>query len=104
MKFLMYDLQKAYEVGVSKHPQEQMNELFKVIHGVPQSIGDCWWFCVENYNIKLPSYLSEMKPYNLAYWRDKCYKTCSFWKETGGACCHGGSDCIKNYREVDSNV
>ncbi len=105
MKFLLYDLQTAFEAGVSEHPQEQMDKLFKVIHCVPQSIGECWWFCVEEYNIKqLPPYLTEMRPYNLTYWRDGCYKTCSFWQKTKGACCHGGWDCINNYKEVEPDV
>ena len=84
MKFLKYDIQLAADDPTTEfHPQDQMKKMFKVIHGVPQSIGDCWWFCVEDYdeNMKLPCYLKEIPPYNLSYWRDGCYQTCEAWQE-----------------------
>ena len=36
MTFLFYDLQGSYEANIEKHPQEYMNEHFKVIHSVNQ--------------------------------------------------------------------
>lgn len=84
MKFLKYDLQFAAEDPTTEsHPQAQMRKMFNVIHCVPQSIADCWWFCVEDYdeNLKLPKYLVEIPPYNLSYWRDHCFQTCEAWQE-----------------------
>lgn len=40
------------------HPVEKMKELgYKIIDAVPQSIGDQWWFDVENIIEPLPKYL-----------------------------------------------
>lgn len=104
MTFLFYDLYSSYEANIKKHPQEYMNEHFKVIHAVPQSIADGWWFCVEDFDFELPSFLSKMHPYNLNYWKDGCYKTCEYFKKSFDCAtqrrddrysCHGGYDCLK---------
>jgi hypothetical protein len=92
---LHYDLRGAYEYGVKIHPQEQMQKLgYKVIGSVPQSIGDCWWFTVEEFVGSFPPYLSKMK-YNYEYWHENCWKNCEYFKENS-SCCFGGNSCKKN--------
>lgn len=104
MKFLRYDVIGSSYAGIDEHPQTQMKNLgFKLIHSVPQSIADCWWFCVEDYdNIELPNYIHPMNPYNLKYWKDKCWQTCPYFKKSFDTdtqtrhnefSCYGGIEC-----------
>lgn len=104
MKFLFYDLWTANDCGIKEHPQAYMLNNFKVIHSVPQSIAGGWWFCVEDFDFELPEFLTEMKPYNLNYWKDKCYNNCDFFKRSFDCttqkrddryCCCGGYNCLK---------
>lgn len=104
MKFLFYSLQKAFECNIKKHPQEYMNEHFSVIHCVPQSLSNRWWFCVEDFDVELPPFLSEMEPYNLNYWKDKCWNNCEYFEKSfncdtqimdGRYSCYGGWNCLK---------
>lgn len=90
------------EYGVKEHPQIQMKNLgFKLINSVPQSIADCWWFTVEDYDFKTPPYLSEII-YNLNYWMNDCWKNCEYFnhpiktfEDKEKYCCYGGSCCKK---------
>lgn len=44
------------------HPVAQMEKLgYKIIAGVPQSIGEQWWFTVEEIIEPLPPYLERME-------------------------------------------
>lgn len=98
MKFLRFDLQTAYEdPECDEMPQDYMETHYKVIHSVPQPVYDCWWFCIEDYDEtkKLPSFLKPMDPYNLSYWRDKCFQSCEWFKEDH-SCCYGGARCKKD--------
>ena len=79
MKFLSYNVLTADDCGIKEHPQDYMNKYFKVIHSVPQSIADCWWFYIEDYECsELSKFLHEMKPYNLNYWKNGCIKIVTF--------------------------
>jgi len=116
MQFIRYDLD--YNPN-PLHPQEAIKELgFKVIHGVPQSIYSCWWFCVEDYDFNIEEraktdyrykYVSVMLPYSLKYWRDHCFNNCEYFEKSFNVqtqthnwewCCYGGERCFK---EGDKN-
>ena len=67
-KQLCYDMITAYSLGIQDHPIQQMKNLgYKIIAGVPQTIGDCWWFTVQDVIYPLPKYLSKMQ-YDFDYW------------------------------------
>jgi hypothetical protein len=68
-KQLRYDMMTAnFNCGVYQHPQKQMMDLgYNIIAAVAQSIGDQWWFTVEDYIEPLPEYLSKME-YDFDYW------------------------------------
>lgn len=106
---LNYDMwSAAVQHGIKLHPQEQMRKLgFKVIHCVPQSMADCWWFTVKEFDFELPAYLSEMK-YNLNYWMYGCYRKCEYFKKAFDEktqtyypeySCFGGTNCLKEVKE-----
>lgn len=62
MKKLRYDVISASISGVTRNPLAQMNSLgYIVIAAVPQTIGDQWWFTVENYIEPLPNYLEKIE-------------------------------------------
>ena len=63
MNQLRYCLLTAMlDCGISEHPERQMRKLgYKILDAVPQSIGDQWWFTVEEYNEPLPPYLEKME-------------------------------------------
>lgn len=43
----------------SKHPQERLKELgIKIVIGIPESIADCWICLVEDFDFKLPPYIT----------------------------------------------
>ena len=46
---LSYDIELACCVcKINEHPIDQMKKMgYKIIAGVPQSLGPCWWFTVE---------------------------------------------------------
>ena len=93
---LSYDIELACHVcNVNEHPIDQMGKMgYKIIAGVPQSLGPCWWFTVEQdvlLDEEKPIYLRTFK-YNYDYWHNKCYKTCDFFKKDPG-CCGGGFSC-----------
>ena len=95
---LRYDLELAIRVyHIREHPIDHMKSLgYNVIAGVPQSIGECWWFTVEReimLDIERPDYLIPMK-YNYDYWHGGCHKNCDFFKEDP-CCCSGGFNCKK---------
>lgn len=95
---LYYDIELAYcACNIDEHPIDQMEKLgYKIIAGVPQSLGPCWWFTVEQdvlLDEEKPIYLKPFK-YNYDYWHNKCYKTCEFFKKEPG-CCGGGFSCKK---------
>lgn len=94
-KQLRYDLiGAAINFGINKHPQLQMDELgYQVIGGVPQTLGDCWWFTVKEIIYPLPGYLTEMT-YNFDYWHNNCYDNCEYFKKNPSCCC-GGFNCLK---------
>lgn len=99
-KFLRFDLQAAYQDPTCEEmPPDYMETHYNVVWGVPQPVYDCWWFCVEvesEDELKnLPSFLTPMKPFNLSYWRDKCFKDCE-WFEENHSCCYGGDRCLKD--------
>lgn len=55
-----YDMIGASLSGVNKHPQQDMKDLgFNVIKSECFSVGDCWWFRVDNENdiSVIPNYL-----------------------------------------------
>ena len=59
---LKYMMQAAFDAGVTQHPQAMMREIgIKYARGIPQSIGDQWWFigctCLQE---SLPSFLAPM--------------------------------------------
>ena len=61
-KQLIYKMYTAYDCGVNEHPQVQMEKLgYKVLAAVAQSMGDCWWFTVEDYIEPLPKYLEKFE-------------------------------------------
>ena len=65
---LRYWLQSADELGIHEHPIKQMEKLgYKILHGVPQTIGDQWWFTVDRRIDPLPEYLEVME-YDLKDW------------------------------------
>ena len=108
MKQLKYDMWSAdVQYKVQGHPQEVMKNLgFKLINSVPQSIADCWWFTVEDFDFELPPYLSEIK-YNLNYWMYGCYKNCEYFnmkynslEDEEKYCCYGGLKCKKAQGEI----
>lgn len=103
MKQLCYDMWSAMvSHNVTEHPQIQMKNLgFQVIHSVPQSIADCWWFTVEDFDFSMPPYLREME-YNLNYWMHECHKDCEYFnkeyktqEDKQKYCCYGGTACKK---------
>lgn len=63
MNQLSYDLITAsMECQIYDHPERNMRNLgYKIIHAVPQSIADQWWFTVEEYIEPLPPYLKKME-------------------------------------------
>jgi len=66
---LHYCLRTANDEGIYEHPQKVMKQLgYNLIQSVPQSIGDCWWFTVEELIEPLPLYLSIMQ-YDFEYWQ-----------------------------------
>ena len=101
-KQLFYDIELAYCVHkIDAHPYDQMEKLgYKVIAGVPQSLGPCWWFTVEHdvlSDIEKPSYLRSFK-YNYNYWHNKCWETCDFFQKNPG-CCSGGFNCANDKKK-----
>lgn len=85
----------------NEHPQTQMNKLgYNVIGSVPQSIGDQWWFTVEEIIYPLPKYLSEMQ-YNFEYWHNNCHKTCEHFKKNP-CCCSGSKELCKELKKKES--
>ena len=65
---LKYWLQGADELGIHEHPIKQMEKLgYKILHGVPQTIGDQWWVTVDRLIEPLPKYLEVME-YDLKDW------------------------------------
>ena len=61
-KQLIYKMYRAYDCGVNEHPQVQMKKLgYNVLAAVAQSMGDCWWFTVEDYIEPLPEYLEKFE-------------------------------------------
>ena len=95
-KQLHYDIITAsLDCGINEHPQLQMKKLgYNVIGGVPQSLGDCWWFTVEEFIEPFPPYLRKMN-YNYDYWHGGCYKDCEYFKQNSSCCC-GGHSCKKS--------
>ena len=62
MKEVIYKLFVAYDCGITEHPQEQMEKLgYKVIKAEPQTLGECWFFWVEDYIEPMPGYLIKVK-------------------------------------------
>lgn len=58
----------AVDCGVRDHPIQNMKAIgYNIIACVPQAIGDCWWFTVEDFIYPLPKYLSKMS-YDFDYW------------------------------------
>ena len=105
MKQLCYDVWSSQVTyGVKEHPQKHMKDLgFTLIHSVPQSVADCWWFTVEDFDFDLPPYLSPMT-YNLDYWMNGCHRTCEYFKKSFDTAtqthypeysCYGGTKCLK---------
>ena len=44
------------------HPVSKMKELgYKILDAIPQTVGDQWWFEVEEVIYPLPKYLTVMK-------------------------------------------
>lgn len=103
---LFYDLITADDMGIHKHPQEQMKILgYEVLDAVPQSLYDGWWFTVKEFIEPLPKYLSKIT-YNFDYWHNDCWKDCKYFnmaKGTGPLCCYGGHSCIKNMSDEEIN-
>lgn len=61
MQHYRYDVQLAFDSGVSEHPQKQMKKLgYDVIKSEPVSIADCWWFRVKSRITDTPCYLTPM--------------------------------------------
>lgn len=55
---LKYCLRTAYEAGIEEHPQTAMTKLgIKYRKGIPESIGDCWFFMDCEFDGELPEYL-----------------------------------------------
>ena len=112
MKQLYYDMIGCWEAGASGHPQQVMKDLgFQVIHAVPQTLGNCWWFTVEDYDFELPPYIKEFS-YPLNYWRDECWKDCEYFKKSFDHttqtrhqeyCCWGGRMCLKEREKNENN-
>lgn len=63
---LRYDMMTAaLDCGIPDHPQRKMIDLgYEIIHAVPQSIADQWWFTVDKIIDPLPPYLEKME-YNI---------------------------------------
>ena len=112
MKQLCYDMWSAQvNYNVNTHPQQHMKDLgFILINSVPQSIADCWWFTVEDFDFDLPPYLSYME-YNFDYWSGECTKDCEYFKKSFDSAtqthypeysCWGGRRCLK-VKENDNN-
>ena len=67
-KQVIYKMNQANDCGITEHPQKQMRLLgYKVIAAVAQSLGDCWWFTVEDYIEPFPPYIAKME-YDFDYW------------------------------------
>ena len=67
-KQVIYKMNQAIDCGITEHPQKQMRILgYKVIAAVAQSLGDCWWFTVEDYIEPFPPYIAKME-YDFDYW------------------------------------
>ena len=105
MKFIRYDIQGSTYENVKLDPLEQMKKLgFKLIHYYPRVYDDVLICCVEDYTMKLPSYIFPNNPYNLNYWRDKCWENCEYFKKSfdiktqtrySEFDCHCGEKCLK---------
>lgn len=80
---LKYWMMDADGCGIKLHPVKKMEVLgYKIIHAVPQTIGDQWWFTVDRLIELLPEYLEKMK-YDMKDW--------GFYKEWyGGALDYDG--------------
>lgn len=91
---LHYDVIDAFNEGITDLPIKQMLKLgYHLIGSVPQSLGDCWWFTVEEKIEPSPSYLREIH-YNFDYWHNRCYASCDYFKKDP-CCCNGGFTCSK---------
>ena len=68
---LSYCYRTAGEMGVRGHANQQMIKLgYNVIAGVPQSMGDCYWYTVEKLIEPLPEYLRVIE-YDFEHWHGK---------------------------------
>ena len=56
-----YNYLSAYDAGIRCHAEKQMHNLgIKYYHAIPQSIGDCYWFWIDD-DIELPDYIYIME-------------------------------------------
>lgn len=61
-KVLKYDLIEAHFSGVELHPLKEIARLGldNYYKAIPESIGDCWFFCYKEWpEIDLPPYLTK---------------------------------------------
>lgn len=81
MKQIRFDIIGEYEWSKlhgqkSKHPQERLRELgIKEIISIPESIADCWFCLVEDFDFEPPDYIS-VHNINWEYFYHYCPNVC----------------------------